>query len=64
MAKKLDHVIAALPKHRQEGVHARAMELVAKFPDRPPVVIDHIGADVSLQKSTKRPSASMRSASA
>lgn len=99
MARKLDDVIAALPKARQERIHARAMELatlkdlrqaaqqtqaqmaaalgvrqdtisrlekrsdmllstmrhyvesmggqlelVAKFPNRPPVVIDHIGA--------------------
>ena len=26
------------------------LELVAKFPDRPPVVIDHIGGDVTLNK--------------
>ena len=100
MAKKLDDVMKALPKARQERVEARAMEvatlkdlrqaaqqtqaqmaatlgvrqdtisrlekrsdmllstmrqyvesmggkleLVAKFPDRPPVVIDHIGVN-------------------
>ena len=105
MARKLDDVMAALPKDRQKWVEARAMELatlkdlrqavqqtqeqmaaalgvrqdtisrlekrsdmllstmrhyvesmggklelVAKFPDRPPVVIDHIGRDVTLNK--------------
>ena len=105
MAKKLDDVLAALPKARQQRVQARAMELatlkdlrqaaeqtqaqmaaalgvrqdtmsrwekrsdmllstmrhyvesmggklelVAKFPDRPPVVIDHIGGEVTLHK--------------
>ena len=105
MARKLDDVMAALPKDRQKRVEARAMELatlkdlrqavqqtqeqmaaalgvrqdtitrlekrsdmllstmrhyvesmggrlelVAKFPDRPPVVIDHIGAEVTLNK--------------
>ncbi|NBP39876.1 MAG: transcriptional regulator [Betaproteobacteria bacterium] len=105
MARKLDDVMAALPKDRQKRVEARAMELatlkdlrqavqqtqqqmaaalgvrqdtisrlekrsdmllstmrhyvesmggklelVAKFPDRPPVVIDHIGGDVTLNK--------------
>ncbi len=105
MARKLDDVMAALPKDRKKRVEARAMELatlkdlrqavqqtqeqmaaalgvrqdtisrlekrsdmllstmrhyvesmggklelVAKFPDRPPVVIDHIGGDVTLNK--------------
>ena len=105
MARKLNDVMATLPKDRQERVEARAMELatlkdlrqaaqqtqeqmaatlgvrqdtisrlekrsdmllstmrhyvesmggklelVAKFPDRPPVVIDHIGGAVSLNK--------------
>ena len=105
MARKLDDVMAALPKDRQKRVEVRAMELatlkdlrqavqqtqeqmaaalgvrqdtisrlekrsdmllstlrhyvesmggklelVAKFPDRPPVVIDHIGGDVTLNK--------------
>ena len=105
MAKKLDDVMAALPKARQERVQARAKELVtlkdlrqalqqtqaqmaailgvgqdtisrlekrsdmlistmrqyvesmggklefvARFPDRPPVVIDHIGGEVALSK--------------
>ncbi|MFM7010771.1 MAG: XRE family transcriptional regulator [Betaproteobacteria bacterium] len=106
MAKKLDDVMAALPKDRQEKIQARAMELatlkdlrqavqqtqeqmaaalgvrqdtisrlekrsdmllstmrhyvesmggklelVAKFPDRPPVVIDHLaGGDLALNK--------------
>ena len=112
MARKLDDVMAALPKDRQKRVQARAMELatlkdlrlavqqtqeqmaavlgvrqdtisrleqrsdmllstlrhyvesmggklelVAMFPDRPPVVIDHIGRGVSLNKrgKTSRP---------
>ena len=105
MARKLDDVMAALPKERHKRVEARAMELatlkdlrqavkqtqaqmavalgvrqdtisrlekrsdmllstmrhyvesmggklelVAKFPDRPPVVIDHIGGEVTLNK--------------
>ena len=105
MARKLDDVMATLPKDRQKRVEARAMELatlkdlrqavqqtqeqmaaalgvrqdtisrlekrsdmllstmrhyvesmggklelVAKFPDRPPVVIDHIGGEVTLHK--------------
>lgn len=107
MARKLNDVMATLPKERQKRVEARAMELatlkdlrhaveqtqaqmaaalgvrqdtisrlekrsdmllstmrhyvesmggklelVAKFPDRPPVVIDHIGGDVTSNKST------------
>ena len=102
MARKLDDVMAALPKARQQRVEARAMELatlkdlrqavqqtqeqlaatlgvrqdtisrlekrsdmllstlrhyiesmggklelVAQFPNRPPVVIEHLGADVT-----------------
>jgi DNA-binding XRE family transcriptional regulator len=105
MAKKLDDVMAALPKDRKKRVEDRAMELatlkdlrhavqqtqeqmaaalgvrqdtisrlekrsdmllstmrhyvesmggklelVAKFPDRPSVVIDHLGGDVTLNK--------------
>ena len=105
MARKLDDVMAALPKERQKRVQARAMELatlkdlrqaaqqtqeqlaaalgvrqdtisrlekrsdmllstmrqyvecmggklelVAKFPDRPAVVIDQIGGEVTLDK--------------
>lgn len=107
MAKKLDDVLAALPKARQQCVKARAMELatlkdlrqaaqqtqeqlaaalgvrqdtisrlekrsdmllstlrhyvegmggrlelVAQFPDRPPMVIDHLGMDPSLARKT------------
>ena len=112
MSRKLDDVMAALPKDRQKRVQARAMELatlkdlrlavqqtqeqmaavlgvrqdpisrleqrsdmllstlrpyvesmggklelVAMFPDRPPVVIDHIGRGVTLNKrgNTSRP---------
>jgi DNA-binding XRE family transcriptional regulator len=110
MARKLDDVMATLPKERQKRVEARAMELatlkdlrhavqqtqeqmaaalgvrqdtisrlekrsdmllstmrhyvesmggklelVAKFPDRPPVVIDHIGSDFALNKSASAP---------
>lgn len=105
MARKLDDVMAALPRDRRKRVEARAMELVtlkdlrkavqqtqeqmaealgvrqdtisrlerrsdmllstmrhyvesmggqlelvAKFPNRPPVVIDHIGEGVALNK--------------
>ena len=110
MAKKLDDVLAALPKDRQQRVQSRAMELatlkdlrqaaeqtqaqmavalgvrqdtisrlekrsdmllstmrhyvesmggklelVAKFPDRPPVVIDHIGSAAPLHKRGNSP---------
>lgn len=113
MARKLDNVIATLPKVRKNRVEDRAMELatlkdlrhaaqqtqeqmatalrvrqdiisrlekrsdmllstmrhyvesmggklelVAKFPDRPSVVIDHLGGDVTLDK---RVSAARRS---
>ena len=102
MARKLDDVMAALPKDRKKRVEKRAMELVtlkdlrhaaqeqmaaalgvrqdtisrlekrsdmllstmrhyvesmggklelvAKFPDRPSVVIDHLGGEVTLNK--------------
>ena len=65
MARKLDDVIAALPKYRKKRVEDRAMlstmrhyvecmggklELVAKFPDRPSVVINHLGGEVTLNK--------------
>jgi len=108
MAKKLDDVIAALPKERQQRVQARAMELatlkdlrlaaqqtqeqlaatlgvgqdtisrlekrsdmllstlrhyvqgmggklelVAQFPNRPPVVIEHLGLQASSDKKTR-----------
>jgi DNA-binding XRE family transcriptional regulator len=113
MAKKLDEVMAALPKARRDRVQARAMELatlkdlrqaaqqtqaqmaatlgvrqdtisrlekrsdmllstmrhyvesmggklelIAKFPDRPPVVIDHIGGEVTPIKPTRKPRSS------
>ena len=118
MARKLDDVMAALPKDRQERVQARAKELatlkdlrhalqqtqaqlaailgvrqdtisrlekrsdmlistmrqyvesmggklefVARFPDRPPVVIDHIGGEVALSK-RGNPSRRVRTAAA
>lgn len=105
MAKKLDDVMAALPKTRQQRIEARAMELatlkdlrlavektqeqlaatlgvgqdaisrlekrsdmllstlrhyvesmggrlelVARFPNRPPVVIEHLGQDAQPQR--------------
>jgi DNA-binding XRE family transcriptional regulator len=114
MAKKLDEVMAALPKARRDRVQARAMELatlkdlrqaaqqtqaqmaatlgvrqdtisrlekrsdmllstmrhyvesmggklelIAKFPDRPPVVIDHIGGEVTPIKPTRKPRSSV-----
>lgn len=110
MAKKLDDLMAALPKDRQKRVEARAMELatlkdlrqavqqtqeqmaaalgvrqdtisrlekrsdmllstmrhyvesmggklelVAKFPDRPPVVIDHLGGELTSNKRGRTP---------
>lgn len=114
MARKLDDVMAALPKERQQRVEARAMELatlkdlrlaaeqtqeqlastlgvgqdtisrlekrsdmllstlrhyvesmggtlelVARFPNRPPVVIDHLGVELAAQK--KAPTTPRRS---
>lgn len=108
MARKLDDVLAALPKERQQRVEARAMELatlkdlrlaaqqtqeqlaatlgvgqdtisrlekrsdmllstlrhyvesmggklelVAHFPNRPPVVIEHLGGDASAGRKTR-----------
>ena len=108
MARKLDDVLAALPKERQQRVEARAMELatlkdlrlaaqqtqeqlaatlgvgqdtisrlekrsdmllstlrhyvesmggklelVAHCPDRPPVVIEHLGVDASAGRKTR-----------
>ena len=108
MARKLDDVLAALPKGRQQRVEARAMELatlkdlrlaaqqtqeqlaatlgvgqdtisrlekrsdmllstlrhyvesmggklelVAHFPNRPPVVIEHLGVDASAGRKTR-----------
>lgn len=108
MARKLDDVMAALPKERQQRVEARAMELatlkdlrlaaqqtqeqlaatlgvgqdtisrlekrsdmllstlrhyvesmggklelVAQFPNRPPVVIEHLGVDASAGRKTR-----------
>jgi len=116
MARKLDDVMAALPKARRERIEARAMELatlkdlrqaaqqtqeqlaaalgvgqdtisrlekrsdmllstlrqyvesmggelnlVAQFPNRPPVVIEHLGAEPVVRK---KPSASPRRARA
>lgn len=110
MARKLDDVLAALPKERQQRVEARAMELatlkdlrlaaqqtqeqlaatlgvgqdtisrlekrsdmllstlrhyvesmggklelVAHFPNRPPVVIEHLGVDASAGRKTRAP---------
>ena len=108
MARKLDDVLAALPKERQQRVEVRAMELatlkdlrlaaqqtqeqlaatlgvgqdtisrlekrsdmllstlrhyvesmggklelVAHFPNRPPVVIEHLGVDASAGRKTR-----------
>mgnify|MGYP006364068493 CR=1 FL=1 len=108
MARKLDDVLAALPKERQQRAEARAMELaplkdlrlaaqqtqeqlaatlgvgqdtisrlekrsdmllstlrhyvesmggklelVAHFPNRPPVVIEHLGVDASAGRKTR-----------
>ncbi len=108
MARKLDDVMAALPKERQQRIEARAMELatlkdlrlaaqqtqeqlaatlgvgqdtisrlekrsdmllstlrhyvesmggklelVAQFPNRPPVVIEHLGVDASAGRKTR-----------
>jgi transcriptional regulator with XRE-family HTH domain len=51
LEKRSDMLLSTL-RHYVESMGGK-LELVAKFPDRPPVVIDHIGADVTLHKRGK-----------
>jgi hypothetical protein len=45
MARKLTDVMKALPKERQARILNRAMALAAQLPNRPPMVINHLGLD-------------------
>jgi DNA-binding XRE family transcriptional regulator len=55
LEKRSDMLLSTM-RHYVESMGGK-LELVAKFPDRPPVVIDHIGAEVAINK---RGSASRR----
>lgn len=48
LEKRSDMLLSTM-RHYVESMGGK-LELVAKFPDRPPVVIDHIGGDVTLNK--------------
>ena len=50
LEKRSDMLLSTM-RHYVESMGGQ-LELVAKFPDRPPVVIDHIGAEVSLNPRT------------
>ena len=61
LEKRSDMLISTM-RHYVESMGGK-LELVARFPDRPPVVIDHIGGDVALNKRGK-PSRGVRTAAA
>lgn len=48
LEKRSDMLLSTM-RHYVESMGGK-LELVAKFPDRPPVVIDHIAGDVTLNK--------------
>jgi DNA-binding XRE family transcriptional regulator len=48
LEKRSDMLLSTM-RHYVESMGGK-LELVAKFPDRPPVVIDHLGGDVTLNK--------------
>ena len=50
LEKRSDMLLSTL-RHYVEGMGGR-LELVAQFPDRPPMVIDHLGMDPSLARKT------------
>ena len=56
LEKRSDMLLSTM-RHYVESMGGK-LELVAKFPDRPSVVIDHLGEDVTLNK---RVSAARRS---
>ena len=59
LEKRSDMLLSTM-RHYVESMGGK-LELVAKFPDRPSVVIDHLGGDVTLNK---RVSAARRSRAA
>lgn len=61
LEKRSDMLLSTM-RHYVESMGGK-LELVAKFPDRPPVVIDHIGGEVTLNKRRKT-SRQMRPATA
>lgn len=48
LEKRSDMLLSTM-RHYVESMGGK-LELVAKFPDRPPVVIEHIAGDVTLNK--------------
>ena len=48
LEKRSDMLLSTM-RHYVESMGGK-LELVAKFPDRPPVVIDHLSGDVALNK--------------
>ena len=48
LEKRSDMLLSTM-RHYVESMGGK-LELVAKFPDRPSVVIDHLGGDVTLNK--------------
>ena len=48
LEKRSDMLLSTM-RHYVESMGGE-LELVAKFPDRPPVVIDHLGGEVTLSK--------------
>ena len=61
LEKRSDMLISTM-RHYVESLGGK-LELVARFPDRPPVVIDHIGGEVVLNK-RGNPSRRVRSSAA
>ena len=50
LEKRSDMLLSTM-RHYVESMGGK-LELVAKFPDRPSVVIDHLGVEVTLNKRT------------
>ena len=61
-AKNLNDVLAALPLKRRAKVEQRAgeLDLVARFPNRPPVLLDHIAQESSSAAKRRTVSAKPR----
>ena len=61
LEKRSDMLISTM-RHYVESMGGK-LELVAKFPNRPPIVIDHLGGEVALNKRGK-PSRGVRTVAA
>ena len=61
LEKRSDMLISTM-RHYVESMGGK-LELVAKFPNRPPIVIDHLGGEEALNKRGK-PSRGVRTAAA